>query len=580
MTRIAAFSGEIPRVIPRLLNDNAAQVAQNTKLEDGSLLPIRRARYVYRMPTDCQTIYKNGDEWLGWEGVVRVVPAPVAQNRLYVTGDGKPKVIDNGVTYDLAVPRPGNALVAALVSGTPDPKLQSTILYTYTWVTELDEESEPAPLSNELLWSPSLDVRLTGFGLPPGGRGIDRMRIYRSQTSESGVTSLYFIHERAASNADFVDVVKDNPINEPLPSTDYNAPPDDLQGITALPNGMMAAFVGKKLYFSEPYKPHAWPEKYVLTCDYQIVGLGVFGTSVAIMTNGCPYVAQGTAPENMTMERLKVNHPCLTARSIVDLGYSVAYASTEGLVTISQAGAAVASAALMTQDQWRQMQPESFVSGQYAGRYMASYAFRDAENIERRGIIIFDLTGAQSFLVRGADNASAMFFELGTGVLYLLRNRRDVFEWDAISEPYGEMYWRSKRFVSSTLYNWGAILVEGEDATSDEQIKQRTARNAAIRARNRARMNANDTDGSLGEAALGVVTFAGSLLEPVENEDPMFSCTIYGDGKPLITIYNLNQIERLPAKRLYTIMEIEIRGNQRITGIAVAGTPEDIAGGA
>lgn len=578
-TRIAAFSGEIPRVIPRLLDNNFAQVAQNTKLEDGSLLPIRRARYVHRMPINCKTIYKNDEEWLGWDRVVRVVPAPVAENRLYVTGDGKPKVIANGVTYDLAVPRPANKLTISLVSGTPDPKLSSTILYTYTWVTELDEESEPATLSNELLWSPGLDVKLSGFSAPPAGRGINRMRIYRSQTSESGITNLYFIHERAASAADFVDVVADNPINEVLPSSDYNAPPDDLQGLTSLPNGMMAAFVGKKLYFSEPYRPHAWPEKYILTCDYEIVGLGVFGTSVAIMTNGCPYVAQGTAPENMTMDRLRVNLPCLSASSIVDLGYSVAYASTQGLVTISQSGAVVASEGMMTRDQWRQMQPESFIAGQFSGRYMASYAYMDADNIERRGIIIFDLTGAQSFLVRASDNADAMFFEIGTGVLYILRNGRDVFEWDAISQPYGEMYWRSKRFVSPTLYNWGAVLIEGEDATSDEQIKERMAKNAATRARNRARMNADNSDGALGDAALGVVTFAGSLLEPVEEEDPTFSCTIYGDGKPLITIYQLNKIERLPAKRLYTTMEIEIRGNQRVTGISVGGTPEELAGG-
>ena len=142
------------------------------------------------------------------------------------------------------------------------------------------------------------------------------------------------------------------------------------------------------------------------------------------------------------------------------------------------------------------------------------------------------------------------------------------------------MYWRSKRFVSTSYYNWGAILIEGEDASSDEQIKERLAKNAAVRARNRVRMNADNSDGALADAALGVVTFAGSLLEPLEEAEPSFSCAVYGDGVLIATVYRINQIERLPGKRMYTTLEIEIRGNQRITGLTVAGTPEDIAGGA
>ena len=45
MIRIASFAGEIPRLIPRLLQDNYAQFALNTKLENGALLPIRHGRF-------------------------------------------------------------------------------------------------------------------------------------------------------------------------------------------------------------------------------------------------------------------------------------------------------------------------------------------------------------------------------------------------------------------------------------------------------------------------------------------------------------------------------------------------------
>lgn len=576
MIRIASFAGEIPRLIPRLLQQNFAQFAQNTKLEDGSLLPIRRGRFTHRMPYDCKTIYRHDGNWLGWENFVNVEPGPVATDRLYVTGDGKPKVIINGTTYDLAVQRPASKLVAT-VNGTPDPELSSAVIFAYTWVTEFDEESEPSELSESVLWSPTLTVNLSGFAQPPLGRAVNRMRIYRSQTSALGDTTLYLLTEREASTADFLYDEELYPMNEVIASTDYNPPPDNLQGLTALPNGMMAAFVGKSVYFSEQYRPHAWPEKYIMTVDYTVVGLGAFGSSVAVMTDGMPYVMQGNTPDTMVSQRLEVNLPCLSAQSVVDLGYSVAYASTQGLVTISQNGAVVASANLLTMDQWRSMQPQSFISGQYAGRYMSSYNYLDADDVQQRGIVIFDLSGAQPFLVRASDDADAMYFELGSGLLFLLRNRRDVYEWDAISEPYGDQYWKSKRFVLPTFTNYGCILVEGEDATSADQKAEISARRAEIQARNRQKIEASATGGAVNDLPLNIVPLAGSLLDPVDDDDPIFSVTIIADGRPISTIYHLNVPIPLPSGFTAKTWEIEVRGNQMVTGIVLAYSPSQIA---
>ena len=578
MIRIASFAGEVPRLIPRLLQQNYAQFAQNTKLEDGALMPIRRGKFTHRMPFDCKTIYRDGDNWLGWEKFVQVEPGPVASDRLYITGDGKPKVIINGVTYDLAVQRPTSAPTIT-VNGTVDVALQSTVLFAYTWVTEFDEESEPSDLSNEALWSPGLTINVSGFSNPPPGRAVNRMRIYRSQTSTLGDTTLYFVAEREASTDPFIYDETQHPMNEVIASTDYNPPPDDLQGLIGLPNGIMAGFVGKKVYFSEPYRPHAWPEKYIMTVDYPVVGLGAFGSSVAVLTTGMPYVMQGSSPDTMVSQRLEVNLPCLSAQSIVDLGYSVAYASTQGLVTISQNGAIVASASLLTMDQWRAMQPQSFISSQYAGRYMASYNYMDADSVQQRGMIIFDLSGSQPFLVRASDDADAMYFELGSGQLFLLRNRRDVFEWDAIDQPYGEQYWRSKRFVMPTYLNYGCILVEGEDATTHEQKLQTAARMAEIQALNRQKIDADATGGAIGDLPLNIVPLAGSLLDPIDDNEPSFSVAVIADGKVVATIYHTNVPVPLPSGFTAKTWEIEVRGNQMVTGIVLAYSPTQIAEG-
>lgn len=110
--RMASFVGEAPRIHPRLLQDNWAQAAYNTKLENGALTPIRTARFVTSLDEDAQTIYKHGDDWITFTGVVNVARAPVAEDRLYITGDGAPKLMVGGETVDLAVPYPRAALTA------------------------------------------------------------------------------------------------------------------------------------------------------------------------------------------------------------------------------------------------------------------------------------------------------------------------------------------------------------------------------------------------------------------------------------------------------------------------------------
>lgn len=578
--RIASFTGEVPRLIPRLLPNSAAQVAENTKLENGAILPIRHARLAHHFEEGGHaSIYFHNNQWLAWPSPVNVAPAPVAEDRLYITGDGAPKLRAGGQEFPLAMPRPQNPLTVALVGGAPDPQLEQTLLYCYTWVSQFDEESEPSPVSAPIQWSPGRSIELSGFLLPAAGRGINRVRVYRSQTSAAGDTELYFIHERAVTNTPFTDNVTDYPLGELLPSIDYNAPPAGLSGIVAMPNGIMAAFDGKRLYFSEPYRPHAWPEKYILTVDFPIVGLGVFGSAVAVLTAGQPYVVAGTTPDSMSMEKLEVNQPCVSARGIVDMGFSVAYPSQDGLVVISQAGAKIWGRELISRDDWRRLNPFSFVAAAFDGRYMASYAFTDEDDVEHRGMAIIDVTGSQPFMTRGSDDADAVFTDLSDGALYLLKNGQDVYEWDAYSMPYGEAFWRSKRFVMPAEMNFGAILIEGEGAITPEQRAAAIAKGEAIRANNQALMDDDADEGEIAASVIGYVTFAGSLLTPLDSFEVFFMATVYADGVRVADIYDLNKVVRLPAGFMAKTWEIEVRGNQMVTAISLGMTPSDLGQG-
>ena len=574
--KLTGFMGESPRTIPRLLPDTMAQEAYNTKLENGALKPIHQGRLDARLDAPAKTIFRHKDAWLDWDAAVDVVQGPVADDRIYFTGDGVPKILFEGETMELAVPAPAAKLTAS-ISGTPDPDLSSTILYTYTHVTSLGEESEPAPVSDGLLWSAGIAVTMRGFGSTPPNRRITKQRIYRSQTSSTGNTQFYFIAERDAGSGDFVD--DGLAIVEELSTSDFNPPPEGLQGLTALANGMIAGFDGKRLYFCEPYYPHAWPEKYVLTCDYEIVALGSFGSSVAILTTGMPYIASGTAPENMVMEKIEVNLPCISARGVVDLGYAVAYPSHQGLVSVSSSGASVVTLGMLTRDQWLQMNPYSFVAGQYSGRWMASYAYTDEGGSEKRGIIIIDLTGESSFLIRSTDFADAMHYDIQSGALYVLKAGTDIYEWDSLAQPYGEQRWRSKRFVIPSEINFGALLVEGDDVTTPAQKNTMQEKAAAIMAANRALIDAGNAGGAVGSSAIGVTPFGGSLLDAVNNDPASLAVTIYADGRPVFTTSKLNKVVRLPGGFVARTWEIEVRGNIQVSQITMATSASEMAEG-
>lgn len=564
MLTLSQFIGEIPTVTPRLLPDSAAQVAKNCKLVNGSIVPLRNSGDYRVLANQNIYFYKHGSTWFEYNKIVDVVNAPIAKNRLYITGDGVPKIVtDASVIYSLAVKAPPTPLTA-VASGELDITTQSTVVYSYTYVTSYDEESEPAPISNEVLRSPGMEVTLTGFVAPPTDRNYNRIRIYRSQTSLSGTTDLYFIAEVAlpVPSPSYVDLPEDSPIQEAIGSLTYNPPPDDLQGIIALPNGMLAGFTGNKLYFSEPYIPHAWPEKYVLTTNYDIVGLGAFGRSIAIMTKGNPYIATGITPDAMAMELIEVNYPCVNKRGIVDLGYAVAYPSSDGLILVSSDGAKIVTRGLFTRDQWQQLNPQTMVACQYDGRYVACYSYVDSMGVTQSGTIIIDLSGEQPFLTRTDFYTNYMFYEPGAGRLYVLDGNK-AKQWDAPHMPYTQMEWRSKKIVLDGPINFGASLVDVDAVTDgvNQPLPTITVEDATF----------------VSEIFLSTVV-AGSIYS--QSLDPAFQAEIYADGVQVKTFEDMNKVSRLPGGFLARTWEIVVKGRQPVTSIYMAWSPSELYVGA
>lgn len=576
--KLTGFAGEMPRITPRLLPNTAAQMAQSVRLEDGELSPFRKPFLVQQLdgaePGQVKTIYRHLGQWLYWDKIVHAVPGPVAQDRLYFTGDGVPKMRVGGVTYPLALTAP-TAKLTAVVTGTVNPSLSATRLYLYTRVTQFGEESEPSPISSDVVVSPGNTVTLSGFVAAPGGRGYATQRIYRSQTGTTGGANLFLIAERGDTTADFVDNVPLNSFAEPLPSLEWNPPPAGLKGLVAMPNGMMAGYVGKDLYLCEPYRPHAWPEKYVLTTNFDITGLAVTGTTLVVGTKGWPELVSGTAPDTMTMERVELSMPCLSEKGMIDMGYAALYPSNDGLVMVQNGSPSLISGPLLTRDQWQRLDPATLVCGQFYGRFYASYRYTDNDNLLQQGTLIFDITGEQPYLIRSQHRADAMFYDVTDNRLYMAIGT-GIYEWDSLLSDNDIMTYRSKAYLTPQPTSFGAIMVEGDDSQDPDALIAYNSARAEITAANEARMAAGTLDGAMGLTPMGELPMAGDRLLAMP-PGPQISVNIYADSEFLATINIIGEVERLPPM-LARQWEVEAVGNIDIQEITMAGTAQELRG--
>ncbi|MBD9539925.1 hypothetical protein IB276_10720 [Ensifer sp. ENS04] len=578
--KLSAFRGEQPILLPRLLPETGAGAAMNVRLNDGALTPINKPVDVATIASASQkTIYKHQGSWLFWPDVVNAVPGPVAQDRLYFTGDGAPKVKIGGVDYPLKVSRPTGALTAAL-AGTGSGDTQSRV-YVYTWVTSFGEESAPCPVSNILDWKPGNTVTLSGFAATPAGRSITKQRIYRSQTGKTG-TGLYLIAERTASTGNFTDNIAVDQFQEPLPSADWNEPPDGLAGLAEMPNGMMAGFVGRTIYFCEPYRAHAWPEKYTMNVGADIVGIAALGSILVVLTKGKPYLLSGSHPDSMQQQQIEENLPCVNARSMVDLGHAICYASNDGLVAVrGDGGIRLITDQLLSRSDWLDLSPTTIIGGQLNGAYLLFYDNLTASGDRMAGSITIYVDG-QPFIVRSSEFASSCFFDVNDTALYfMVPGSKTIKRFDAPQSAPQTLYWRSKEFITTMPTSMGAILVDSGNEISLKGIEALEEERDAIIASNAAIFAAGQLEGEVNSTTLGPRLVNGDLMQPVPPAPTLanaaiLTVSIFADGKLIQTVDKTDRVMRIKAGLKARKWEVSVSTNMQVAQIVMAASVEEL----
>jgi len=360
----------------------------------------------------------------------------------------------------------------ATFNATTDALPDFSTSYVYTFVSSYGEEGPPSAASTVITTDDNAVITVSNLSTAGAksnnnfGSSAGTKRIYRSNTG-SNTTAFQFVAEVAMATTSYDDTSDNDELAEVIPSYYWVAPPDDdtnvypdgpMKGLTALPNGIMAGFTGKRICFSEPFLPHAWPTSYRMAIEDNIVGMKAVGNGLIVTTEGSPYLVAGSDPASMSAIKIESTQACLSKTSMVDMGQYVIYAGAEGLVAAAGTDVQIITEGLISPDQWQSTYyPSTINATLWKGRYLGFYNTGSGF-----GGFIFDPRGGKNALT--SLTASALirgtFTDPDDGNAYLIiANQIKKFQGGTTDQTYT---WKSKDFVPPKPTSMGFVKVDAE----------------------------------------------------------------------------------------------------------------------
>jgi hypothetical protein len=581
------FSGERPRLAEHIIRDQEAQLAKNCDLSRGDLRPFRAHAKIQNLTEtgELQSLYNwktnGGNFWIANAKELQFARSPIPaelHSRVYFTGPGlsEPRVLTTSIQsnpfdidtdyYKLGLPAPllAPTIGGAYVVGT------AYRAYLYTYVVKLGatyaEEGINSPISNISDYG-SGNVDLSLFSEPPTQRSIGAIRIYRTSSSSSGASEFRYVGEFDTDGVDFTtktftDNVAEADLGEVLSTSTFTPPPTALKGLIALKNGSLVGYAGRRVYFSEPYLPHAWPYSYAI--DANIVGLGLIGSTVVVLTDEYPYLMDGQPDAIITTKLISSQSPCVSSRGIISCELGVLFPSDDGISLVTYDGVTLFSYEYLNKDQYNlNYSPTSIRAEYYDGKYFAYHG---------GGGFIIDIREKTLSGLTDPLLSSALHYSIVDSKLYFIAfgddsNPNALYQFQGNSkDSYLEYTYRSKRYLFASELNFSSckVVVAPEANNNDANI----AANAAI------------FSGSLGGGAVNefVVNDGGA----VPNYDAIvktYSATFnfYGDDVLLFTRSITGTVTfRLPADVLYKRCYYELIGDIPIVMVVIADSMDEL----
>lgn len=565
--RIRDFGGELPSRSPRLLPDANAVTCENVQLAEGGLdtypLPalvaslLSNTRYVYRIPTTTDMSDYSASFYMEFDDPdTKVLKAPIPNDsfeRFYWAVPGqspqyntKARIIAGDPDYVLGIPTStANMTVTPDGSGVGATEYRA---YTFTWVSAFGEEGPPAPpiLANGKI-DDNWDLVLPAItGGESAQRDITTRNIYRTITGSQGDTNYYLVADLPVATLAYSDAIPGTEVtaNGLIQSSTWDEPPTTLEGLITMPNGILAGFTGRDIYFSEPYRPHAWPDQYSVSVEQPIVGLGVTGNTLVVLTDGYPYFISGIHPSTMTQVKHNDLVPCIEVGTIVSAPDGVYFASTNGLMLAANGTIQLITYQLISKEQWQSdFVPASLHAVYYKQAYLA---------------MRWDVAGAGFAL--NVNNPKTAIERIVAPVIVdniqidqwtgdpLMIMGSYLYQWDNVTVDGRIVYrWASKEFHLAKPENLGAMKVYFDSIPANSQSSNVDAW-------------AVDSLSDLPLDVKGVVkVYADRVL-------------VFTRNLPTLT----GDLMRLPSGFKASIWQVEVTGRVRIDSIEMASTVKEL----
>jgi hypothetical protein len=491
---VDTFQGMAPRLADYQLDQQQASFAANLKITNGALRGFRSLELLddlepagadYKRAV--KMYYPGSDNFEWWTSNYKdaaVLQSPIANdghNRVYYTEPGGAgmqvttlALLDSGgAPHDVGIARPTTAPTVSATGGTGPTSVRA---YVYTVVSIYGSESAPSPAT---ITTGKEDSTWTIGALPTAPNTfLQWTDVYRSAAGQQSSGNYYRVKRVAYGTASTTDPMASDlvPLQPPLDSVDNDPPPSGLQGIVLHSSGAVAGYVGRDVYFSRPYLPHAWPGATKYTMPYEVVGLAAIANSIIVMTKGHPVALMGTFPDAMGIANLTDAEPCLAHRSIVISNNTVYYASANGLVSVSAGGPGRPTNAILTREEWPRFEPEDIIAATHGSYYVAFTQPSTGFAITLPPYEPISLTVLDRY-----NNVTGVETDTRSGGLHVITGDQ-VWRFDQLDDTRFATTWRSKEFIMPKPINMGAVqIIFGHGDGDAAYIAQLTA---ALRAYN------------------------------------------------------------------------------------------------
>lgn len=340
------------------------------------------------------------------------------------------------------------------------PRVVENRCYIVTYLTDWYEEGAPSPASDLIECDQDDVTTITRNGSIPSGRNITGWRLYRSQATTNGAV-FQLVADKAAAGAvlvdgefshfstgttTYVDSYKAEELQETCPSATWTEPPSNLRGLVGMPNGIMAGFFENTVCFSEPWRPHAWPVEYQITCESKVNALGVFGQTLVVSHDSGVNFISGSDSASMSMQKNVSRQVCASPRSMVNVDAGVVYASSDGVCLASSSGVTILTMNHFARQDWQALTPSSIVGGYHDGTYFFLAAgICYSLNLADGKLSTLTLTGSAFYTDHAADK---LFIASGNSI-------KSCFT----ENTYRTGTWKSKKFTmpKQATYAWLAV---------------------------------------------------------------------------------------------------------------------------